>query len=195
MRFDPTLFFSTYALIFLAELPDKTAFATLIMATRNSPWAIFVGVALAFLVQTGVAVCFGRAFALLPEHAVHVASGLLFLAFGAWAWLKKGDEEEGEAAARGEGLGGFARTVLSSFAVIFIAEWGDLTQLATATLVAKLPGELPTIFTATVLGLWSATALTILVGNRARRWIRPGPLKKIAAVAFAGVGAFILWRG
>jgi putative Ca2+/H+ antiporter (TMEM165/GDT1 family) len=191
---NPTLFASTFALIFVAELPDKTAFATLVMATRSHPVAIFIGVALAFLFQTVIAVCFGKAFALLPEHWVHMASGLLFLGFAAATWFRK-KEEEAKDGAESASAASFSRTVLSSFIVIFIAEWGDLTQLATATLVAKLPGEVLTIFLSSVLALWSATAVVVVLGMRAKRWINPALLQKVAAVAFALVGAAILYKG
>jgi putative Ca2+/H+ antiporter (TMEM165/GDT1 family) len=197
MSIDWHLLASTFALIFVAELPDKTAFATLVMATREHPAAVFAGVALAFLVQTIVAVFAGRLFSLLPEHWVHVASGILFLIFAVMTWRRKEEDEEKE----GRKAGGiperepFLRTILSSFVVIFIAEWGDLTQLATATLVAKYEKAVLTIFLASVLGLWSSTAVVVVIGNRASRWINPGLLQKIAAVAFAAVGAYILYKG
>lgn len=194
LSINPTLFASTFALIFVAELPDKTAFATLIMATRSHPAAIFVGVALAFLVQTAVAVCFGKAFGMLPEHWVRMASGVLFLAFAVMAWFRK-HNSDGDGDTGAEKSKTFARTVLSSFIVIFIAEWGDLTQLATATLVAKYPADIPTVFISSVLALWSTTAVAVLIGNRAKNWINPVLIQRISAVAFAGVGLVILYRG
>jgi putative Ca2+/H+ antiporter (TMEM165/GDT1 family) len=194
LSFNPSLFVSIFALIFVAELPDKTAFATLVMATRNHPAAIFVGVALAFLVQTIVAVCFGKAFGLLPEHWVRMAAGFLFLVFAVMAWLRKQEDEVADGAGSAN-TKTFAKTVLRSFVVIFIAEWGDLTQLATATLVAKYPAEIPTVFLSALLALWSTTAVAVLIGNRAKSWINPMLIQRISAVAFAGVGIVILYRG
>src|ERR1700677_1992667 len=91
--FDLTLFISTFALIFVAELPDKTAIAALVLATRNNPWAVFIGSALAFVIQSMVAVLFGSLFGLLPPHLIHIASGLLFLVFAVMMWLRRQEDE------------------------------------------------------------------------------------------------------
>lgn len=187
---DAKLFVSTFALIFLAELPDKTVFATLLLATRHHPVAVFLGVAAAFLVQNAVAVLFGSFLALLPPDPVRVVAGLLFLIFAVLAWRRSPDEESGAGAAKRKALG-FARTVLTSFTVIFVAEWGDLTQLAAATLCAKTAQPL-TIFLAATSALWVVTALAIAVGNRAAKLVKPRLLERFAAVAFAGVGVLLL---
>jgi Ca2+/H+ antiporter, TMEM165/GDT1 family len=189
------LFASTFALIFVAELPDKTAFATLLLATRGNPWAIFIGVAVAFLIQTIFAVVFGSFFTHLPPQWIHLAAGILFLVFAVMMWRRKEDEEEVEGGAinsksKGE-LIGFGKTVWTSFILIFIAEWGDLTQLASASLVART-GQPLTIFVAAVLSLWTVTALVIVGGNRAAKVINPALLQKIAAVAFVGVGIYFI---
>jgi putative Ca2+/H+ antiporter (TMEM165/GDT1 family) len=192
------LFASTFALIFVAELPDKTAFATLLLSTRGNPWAIFVGVAAAFLVQSVVAVVFGSVFTHLPQNWVHLAAGVLFLAFAFFMWRRDEPEMKKDAAdsveskpKSGKEMTGFGPTVWTSFLLIFIAEWGDLTQLATASLVART-GETITIFVAAVLALWTVTALVIVVGNRAAKVINPLLLQKIAAVAFVAVGLYFI---
>jgi putative Ca2+/H+ antiporter (TMEM165/GDT1 family) len=185
--FDLTLFLSTFGLIFLAELPDKTAIAILILATRNNPWAIFTGVALAFVVQNLIAVLFGSLFGLLPAHIIHVASGVLFLAFAVMMWIRK-QEETGE---KQKESSSFAQVVWTSFVVIFIAEWGDLTQLAAATLVAKTHQAF-TVFLAATLALWITTAIAILIGHHAKKVLQPRPLQMIAAAAFAMVGILLL---
>src|SRR5580704_17208410 len=96
LAFDLTPFLSTFGLIFLAELPDKTAIGTLILATRNHAWVVFISVALAFVVQNMVAVLFGSLFGLLPPHIIHMASGLLFLVFAVMMWTRR-QEEKSEA--------------------------------------------------------------------------------------------------
>jgi len=190
------LFASTFALIFVAELPDKTAFATLLLATRGNPWAIFIGVAAAFLIQTIFAVIFGSFFTHLPPQWIHLAAGILFLVFAVMMWRRNQSEEEAsetdsvDTKAKGQ-ITGFGKTVWTSFILIFIAEWGDLTQLASASLVART-GQPLTIFVAAVLSLWTVTALVIVVGNRAAKVINPVVLQKIAAVAFVGVGIYFL---
>jgi Ca2+/H+ antiporter, TMEM165/GDT1 family len=186
--FDWALFFSTFTLIFLAELPDKTAVAIVILASRHHPFAVFTGVALAFVVQNIVAVLFGSVFSLLPSHIVHMGSGLLFLIFAFLMWFK---HEEKEEESKPQTQGDFWKIGWTSFVVIFIAEWGDLTQLASATLVAKTHNPL-TIFIAATLALWSTTALGVWVGHHAKKAISPPLLQKVAAVAFGIVGILLL---
>jgi putative Ca2+/H+ antiporter (TMEM165/GDT1 family) len=185
---DPRLFVSTFSLIFIAELPDKTAFATLLMATRKNPFAIFIGVAAAFVIQSFVAVSFGSLLSLLPHSIVRIAAGLMFFVFAWMMWRRKDEKEEDVA---DDGKNAFLKTIWSSFIVIFVAEWGDLTQLATATLSAQYRNPL-TLFTSATLALWTVTAIAVLVGNRAKHMIKPGPLNKIASVAFVLVGLYML---
>jgi putative Ca2+/H+ antiporter (TMEM165/GDT1 family) len=192
MNFDPGLFASTFALIFVAELPDKTAFATLLMATRGRPLAIFVGVAGAFLVQSILSVSFGSALGLLPAAWVKIAAALSFFAFAWAAWARK-DAKDEEIHSE-ESRRTFARTAVNSFVVIFLAEWGDLTQLATAALSAKYKSPL-TIFTSATLALWCVTALVIAVGARVGKLLRPALLNRAAAAAFALAGIALLARG
>ncbi len=77
----------------------------------------------------------------------------------------------------------FGKTVMSSFLVIFIAEWGDLTQLATAALQAKYD-NMPVIFLGSVLALWSVTLIGVFVGHAAKNFLRPRFLQMIAAIVF-----------
>ena len=186
------LFLSTFLLIVVAELPDKTAFATLLMATRKNPYALFVGVALAFVVQSVIAVCFGSVLALLPEYAVRVGAGGVFLLFAIAMWLRKEAEEKEQEALKSESVE-FWKTVGTSFVVIFLAEWGDLTQLATAALEARYRSPV-TILISAILALWVVTAIAIAVGYHAKKMIDPEKLQKVAAVAFALVGMAFLFK-
>ncbi len=186
--FDWALFFSTFALIFLAELPDKTAVAIVILASRHHPMTVFTGVCLAFVVQNIVAVVFGSVLSLLPPHVVHMGSGLLFLLFAFLMWFRRG-EKEGKN--KPQTQGDLWKIFWTSFAVIFIAEWGDLTQLAAATLVAKTHQPL-TIFISATLALWSTTALGVWIGHHAQKTISPPLIQKVAAIAFGIVGILLL---
>jgi putative Ca2+/H+ antiporter (TMEM165/GDT1 family) len=193
--FEPALFASVFALIFVAELPDKTAIATVLLAARNRPAAVFLGAAAAFTVQSFVAVAFGGLLGLLSPRIVHVGAGLLFLGF-AWAmWTREGEEvEEGAEiadAAAGAGGGDFLRAAWTSFGVIFIAEWGDLTQLATAALAAKHRRPW-TVFLAATAALWCVSALAVAAGHQLKSRLDPRRLEKGAAVMFALVGLYFL---
>ena len=188
--FEPALFAAVFGVVFVAELPDKTAFATLMLATRRRPAAVFLGAAVAFLVQSLVAVAFGGALGLLPRRWVRLGAGLLFLGF-AWAMWTRRDEEPSEAPVRGGA--GFWREAGASFLVIFVAEWGDLTQLATAALAAKHGRPLTVLLGATS-ALWAVTALAVAAGHRLKSRLDPGRLQKAAAVVFALVGLYFLLK-
>jgi putative Ca2+/H+ antiporter (TMEM165/GDT1 family) len=101
-------------------------------------------------------------------------------------WIRKQEEKE-----TAQKKLSFGKVVWTSFMVIFIAEWGDLTQLASATLVAKTH-EAFTVFLASTLALWITTAIAILIGHHAKKLIDPLLLQKIAAATFAIVGILLL---
>lgn len=188
--FDPALFASAFALVFVAELPDKTAFASLLLGARGNAPFVFLGVAAAFVVQTLIAISVGSLLILVPRVVVRTASGLLFLLFAWLMWRRREVEGEEEKVAR-QALGGPWRTMAASFAVIFVAEWGDLTQLATATLEARDHSP-TTLFLAATLALWSVAALAVFVGHRVLRLIDPQWVQRIAVAAFAIVGLLML---
>lgn len=186
------LFWSTFGLIFLAELPDKTALASVFLAGTHSPLAVFIGAAAAFLIQSLVACLFGSIFSMLPHSLVHYLAAALFLIFAVRMWLGRGEAEGATGAAPGRH---FWRSVVAAFMTIFVAEWGDLTQLATATLVAQYHNDIITIFIASTLALWLVTALGVVVGHYAKRIIKPKLFQRLGAVAMTGVAVYLLIQG
>ena len=156
---------ATFAVILPVELPDKTFVATLVLATRYRPLPTWIGVGLAFGVQSLVAVTFGGLIARLPERPVTLVAGLLF-AVGAvvlWRGAAKADEEEVETENEFEGklrtgVHGL-RAVGASFLVLFVAEWGDLSQLLTAGLVVRYKDPV-SVF----VGAWAALLLISGIG-------------------------------
>jgi putative Ca2+/H+ antiporter (TMEM165/GDT1 family) len=193
MQLNPKILVSVFGLIFLAELPDKTVFATLMLAARRQHHAlgVFVGAAAAFLVQTIVAVAFGHAFSMLPAKVVKIVAGLMFLGFAADMWFRLPEKQEQEGEQAAEKAYRFHQSAWAAFVVIFIAEWGDLTQLATAAMVAHYKNHL-SVFLGAVGGLWAASGLAVLVGSRLKHMIEPRKLQRAAAVAFAVVGIIVL---
>src|SRR5271170_3897790 len=188
---DAGLFASTFAVIFLAELPDKTSMATLILATGKRPFAVFIGVAAAFVIQSMIAVACGSLITLLQQDIVRMSAGALFLVFAVAMWRRKAEPED-------DGKGGitpagpaFWPTAWKSFVVIFIAEWGDLTQLATAALAAKSAQPL-TIFAAATLALWTVTAIAVVIGQRLKSVMNPLLIQRVAALIFAVIGVLML---
>ena len=164
---------STFAIIFIAELPDKTALAALILASKYGPRGVIVGTWLAFLIQTLVAVLVGGLASTLPTEPIRIASGLGFLVFAVLALRRKEDEDEA-AEKRDIAKAGSSRPVwLMSFLVIFAAEWGDLTQLATAALVAR-NGHPLSVGIGAVLALWTVTVVAAFSGHQIGNICGPG---------------------
>lgn len=183
---------STYAIIFVAELPDKTGLASLVLATRYRTREVIAGAWLAFLVQTAIAVAAGSLLQVLPSRPIHIAAGLGFLIFALLALRRDEDEELLEEACELETVRRRrASPWLTSFLVIFAAEWGDLTQLATAALVARTRQPLP-VAAGAVAALWSVTVLAALTGSQVGRLLTPKLLQRASAAILALVGLIII---
>ena len=188
----PSIFASVFGVIFVAELPDKTALAALVLATRHKPLPVFLGAALALTFQSLIAVAAGGLLALFPERPVHVGAGLLFLVCAVLMWRRnEEDEEEAEEHWHVKNAGqegpGFGHALVKVFGVVFAAEWGDLTQLGTAALAARYHAPV-VVFTAATLALWAVTAIAVFVGNRAAKLLDPHLTQRIAAVIFGLLG-------
>lgn len=156
-------FFVTLALIIPAELPDKTFIATLVLSTRYRPVVVWLGVSTAFAVQTTIAVAAGQLLALLPETPVQLVTAGLFalgsiLMFWGAGQIDPAEEEIEETEAVDAVVGkGHGRAFTVSFLVLFAAEWGDLSQLTTASLSARFDAPV-----GVWLGAW--LALTLVAG-------------------------------
>lgn len=178
--------FTVFTVIFLLELPDKTALAALLLATRHRPLPIFLGAAAAFVVQSAVAVLAGSLFSLLPREPIRIGAGLLFLVMAALLVrrnLRKVEAAEEQSVEHEEAR--HRRPFVTAFTVVFIAEWGDLTQLATAALQARYQQPL-VVFVAATLALWAVSAIAVALGNRLGAWVPARPLQ------FAAAGVMVL---
>jgi Ca2+/H+ antiporter, TMEM165/GDT1 family len=188
----------TFAAIFVVELPDKTFIATLVLSTKFRPLFVWIGVGLAFLVQTLIAVVLGKAASFLPETVVHVAAALMFL-IGAVVLLREArshdateqDEEEDFAAKAGDAQG--LKVILTSFLVLFAAEWGDLSQLLTLSLVAKYDDPV-SVF----IGAWGAllavSGLAVIVGRVLLSRIRLSLLHYLGAGVCLLMACLTVWE-
>src|SRR5262249_852402 len=129
---------------------------------------------------------------LLPARPVHVGAGLMFVVSAVLMWrgAQKGDADEADAQ-RPEGVIAFTRVFGTTLAAVFIAEWGDLTQLATAALAARYARPL-VVFVGATAGLWAATGIDILVGRGLGHLFRTQLTQRIAAAVFACLGAALI---
>jgi putative Ca2+/H+ antiporter (TMEM165/GDT1 family) len=182
-----------FAIVLIAELPDKTMFASLMLGTRFAARWVFIGAAAAFLVHVIIAVTAGSLLRLLPHRALEYLIAALF-ALGAAFMIRESrgeSESEEEADALSTGNGSARTAIASSFAVIFIGEWGDITQIATANLAAKYHNPLA-VGIGAVLGLWTAALLAITAGRSLLRVISVTVLHRIGAVIFIGFAIYSL---
>jgi Ca2+/H+ antiporter, TMEM165/GDT1 family len=178
---------TVFALIFPAELPDKTFIATLVLSTRFKAWPVFFGSMAGFAVQSGIAVAVGGAVSLLPKVWVHGVSAAIF-AIGAVLLLRDGggdDEEETDVAETAPATSAW-RAMLTSFLVLFVAEWGDLTQLLTASLAAKYHDPV-SVFIGSWLALIAVAALAVTGGKALLRVLPLDWVRRVAGLAFAAV--------
>jgi putative Ca2+/H+ antiporter (TMEM165/GDT1 family) len=180
---------TVFAVIFLAELPDKSLFASLVLGTRLRPVAVWLGVAAAFTVHVVIAVAAGRALALLPDRLVDGVTAALFL-IGAVILLRPARAEaDPEPAAAEARPATFGRAAAMSFGIVFLGEWGDLTQIATANLSASYRDPL-SVGVGALLGLWTVAALAIGVGRGLLRVLPLTLVRRVAGLIFLALGAF-----
>jgi Ca2+/H+ antiporter, TMEM165/GDT1 family len=190
------LLVTVFAVTFVAELPDKSLFASLVLGTRYRPAQVWLGVAAAFAVHVTLSVVAGGLLTLAPESVIDFVSAGLFLAGAIWM-LRSAKEDENEpgpdAARMGAPPPGFLRVFATSFAVVFIGEWGDVTQITTANFVARYHDP-AIIGIAALTALWTVSALAVFGGAKllARvpmRWVR-----LVGAAALTGLGIYSLAR-
>ncbi|TPQ22443.1 TMEM165/GDT1 family protein [Streptomyces sporangiiformans] len=172
MSLDPLAVITAFGLIFLAELPDKTMFASLAMGTRMRPLYVWFGTSAAFAVHVAIAVGAGSLIGLLPDWSVKTVSAVLF-AFGAFMLLR-GVGDDAEENAGGGAVTGFWPVFTTAFTAVFISEWGDLTQITTANLAATNGAASVAIGSAAA--LMSVSTLALLAGRLIAKRI---PLKTV----------------
>jgi Ca2+/H+ antiporter, TMEM165/GDT1 family len=183
------LVLTVYGIVFVAELPDKTALAALVLATRHKAIPVFVGAALALAIQSLVAVAAGQLLTLLPARPVHVVAGVVFLISAIVMWVR---HDEGETKLGDESkTRGFWGSTWAVFGVVFIAEWGDLTQLATGALAARYAAPVA-VFVGATAALWSVAAIAAFVGNKASSLLSASLVQKIASGLFAAIGVALI---
>ncbi|MGW8399332.1 TMEM165/GDT1 family protein [Streptomyces lydicus] len=179
-----------FGVIFLAELPDKTALAGLMLGTRYRASYVFVGVAAAFLVHVALAIAAGSVLTLLPHRVVQAVVGVLFLAGAAVLLFKKDDDEEEVKKPADQS---FWKVAGAGFTMILVAEFGDLTQIMTANLAARYDDPL-SVGVGAVLALWAVAGLGILGGRTLMKYVPLKLITKIAAAVMTLLAAFSLYE-
>ena len=181
---------TAFILVLPVELPDKTLFATLVLATRVPALPVFVGVGTAFGLQVAIAVTAGSLLTLLPPALVSGVVAVLFLVGAVLLWRSaaEGPEDGGEAADARERTS-FLRAAAVSFGVLFAAEWGDLSQLATAGLAARLDEPL-SVFVGAWAALLTVSGLAVFLGRALADRLPVALIRRAAAVLFVVFAVF-----
>lgn len=180
---------AVFPLVFLGELPDKTMFASLVLASRGRPVAVWVGTALSFAAHVVIAVSVGVAlFDLLPHRVLDGLVAAAFFGGAVYSFLtRNGEDESTDTGASGTRL----RAAATAAAVIFLAEWGDLTQVITADLAARYHDPL-SVGVAALAALLAVAALAVGAGSNLLRVVSVRVLRTVTAVVLVGLGAWAL---
>ena len=179
-----TVVLTAFVLVLPVELPDKTLFASLVLATRYPHWPVFVGVGAAFGLQVAIAVTAGSLLSLLPAALVSGVVAALFLVGAVILWRSaNAGPEEGEDVEDTRNGTSFWRTAAISFGVLFAAEWGDLSQLATAGLAARLDDPV-SVFVGAWAALLTVAALAVFLGKKLADRLPIALIRRVAAGLF-----------
>jgi len=184
-------FLLSFAVIFVAELGDKSQLMALTFATRFPALSVLVAITIATAIIHLGSVLLGATVALLiPTNVISIAAGLAFLAFAAWTWRGDVLSAEDEAKASQQTTGSVILTVGTAF---FLAELGDKTMLATVTLATH--EEAIGTWLGSTAGMVVADAIAIGVGKVLGQRLPERAIRIGAAVAFVVFGAILIWEG
>jgi Ca2+/H+ antiporter, TMEM165/GDT1 family len=184
---------AVFPIIFLGELPDKTMFASLVLATRGKPLSVWLGAAGAFVIHVVIATTVGVVlFRLLPHRVLDGIVALMFLVGAGLAIREARKAQQEEDLVDHEVLSG-RRTFTTALVVVFLAEWGDLTQILTANLAAHYHSPL-SVGTGAVLALWAVAALAVVGGQSVLRVVNIKTVRIVTAVILFGLAGWAAWQ-
>jgi putative Ca2+/H+ antiporter (TMEM165/GDT1 family) len=175
---------TAFVVVFLAELGDKTQLVALTLASRYPALKVLAVLTATIAVLQTISVTIGAVLArAVPDEAIAVAAGLLFLVFAVWTWRSADEDIEIDEVSTTAGL-------LSVAGAFFLAELGDKTMLTTAGLAADR-GAIP-VWIGSFFAMVASTSMAVLAGHALTRRFRPSDLRRVGAVAFAVVGVLTL---
>lgn len=199
-------FASAFLLIFFSEIGDKTFFIAALLATRKSSVAVFSGTFGALMAMSVISVFLGRAFhyidGILPSFGLDtklpvddIAAVVLLVYFGVSTLLdaydmdENGEEkQEAELAIADVGAGGaVAGTVAATFALVFVAEWGDKSFFSTIALAAA--SSPLGVVSGAIAGHGAATLLAVLGGSFLGNYVSE------RVIAYVGGALFLVFAG
>ena len=179
---------TAFTLIALAELGDKSQLVCMTLASRHRHWPVLLGAAVAFSVLNTLAVVFGAGIASwLPEKVTATLVAILFGIFGIHALLSS-HADEPEVVVEHSGRSIF----LTTLALLFVAEFGDKTQIAVAGLAGST-SPVPVWIGATV-ALILVSALGVWAGRTLLQRLPLGWLHRVSGVIFLTFSLLAAWK-
>ncbi len=179
----------TFGLIFVAELPDKTMIAAIVLSSRYRPLAVWIGAAVAMVVNSAVAVLAGRLLELLPHRWVQAVVAALFAGGALYLLLVNEDVEKQVGEEEAARVRSDRRVALGAFTVIVVAELGDLTQILTANLVAHYHSPW-SVFVGSSAALVTVMGVGVVGGRVLLRVLPLSTIRKVAGVVLSGFAIF-----
>jgi putative Ca2+/H+ antiporter (TMEM165/GDT1 family) len=179
----------TFGLIFVAELPDKTMIAAIVMSSRYRPLPVWIGAAVAMVVNSAVAVLAGRLLELLPHRWVEAVVAALFAGGALYLLLVNEEAEKHVGEEEADKVRSGRRVALGAFTVIVVAELGDLTQILTANLVARYHNPW-SVFVGSSSALVTVMGVGVVGGRVLLRVLPLSTIRKVAGVILSGFAIF-----
>jgi Ca2+/H+ antiporter, TMEM165/GDT1 family len=179
----------TFGLIVVAELPDKTMIATIVLSSRYRPVPVFTGAAVAMVVNASIAVAAGRLLELLPHRVVEAVVAGLFAAGALYLLFTKEETARREGEAEADKATSARRIALTTLAIVVVAETGDITQLLTANLVARYH-DILSVFVGAAVALVAVMGLGVVGGRVLLRVLPLATIRRVAGVVLVGFAAY-----
>jgi putative Ca2+/H+ antiporter (TMEM165/GDT1 family) len=171
----------------LAEMGDKTQLSILLLSSRTREYfRLLLGVMLAFLLADGIAILVGSwATNVIPVHLVKLVSGLVFILFG--ILILKGDRDDDDVE---ESNLSAKRAFASGFTMIFLSEWGDKTQIASALFATEYNPQM--VFIGVMIALLLLSIMAIFLGKYLSSRIDRKVITKVGGALFLLIGLSFL---
>ena len=179
-----------FGTVFVAELPDNSGLASLVLGTRYRAGGVIAGAFAAFAVHVVLAVTCGSLLSLLPHRIVQIAVAVVFLV-GAGLLLRTDDDDDDDEIRLKADAAGFWAVAVTSFGVILLAELGDLSDIVIANFAAKYHDPVA-VGIGSVLALWSVVVLAIVGGRGLQRILPLRWIARLAALAMIIMAGFTL---
>ncbi len=183
---NPAILGAVFPVILVGELPDKTMFANLILASRGRSWAVWAGATAAFAVHVAIAVSVGVAmFRLLPHRVTAALVAVLFAGGAAYSYALRDKEDARDVPAQRSA----PRALAEAAVVVFLAEWGDLTQVLTANFAARYHDAL-SVGVGALAALTTVAGIAAIGGARLGRALPVRQVRTLTAVVLAALAIY-----